>query len=58
MVNDVYCVIVISKIIPNMIENHASLWACRKPIVDGAKQLEHKELHLIGTPVHITTEIK
>jgi hypothetical protein len=27
----------------------ASLWACRKPIIDGAKQLGHKVLHLIRT---------
>jgi hypothetical protein len=51
MVNDVYCVIVISKIIPNMTEKHGSLWACRKPIVDGTKQLGHKVLHLTGTPL-------
>jgi hypothetical protein len=51
MVNDVYCVIVIPKIIPNMTEKHNSLWACRKPIVDGAKQLGHKVLHPTRTPL-------
>jgi hypothetical protein len=51
MVTNVYCVIEISKIIRNMTEKHTSLWACRKPIVDGAKQLGHKVLHLTGTPL-------